>query len=194
MRQKLKSIGLLGLLLAACSAVSGPASPDGKADMAASWSLAIHGGAFVKDPGLMTSKEEADIETALGKALTAGSAVLRSGGKAVDAVDAAFIILEDAPQFNAGKGAVFNALGVNELDASIMDGRNLQSGAVAGVKRVRNPNRAARLVMDRSRHVYLQGAGADAFAKAEGLTLVDPSYFHTPRRWKQLQDLQKGAR
>jgi beta-aspartyl-peptidase (threonine type) len=95
--------------------------------------------------------------------------------------------MEDSPLFNAGKGAVFTNDGTNELDASFMDGKTQNAGAIGGVKTVRNPIKAARAVMDNSPHVMLSGSGADQFAKEQGLEIVDPSYFHTDRRWESLQ-------
>jgi beta-aspartyl-peptidase (threonine type) len=103
-------------------------------------------------------------------------------------------ILEDSPLFNAGKGAVFNHAGVNELDASIMDGATERAGAVAGLRHVRNPIELARLVMEKSPHVMLVGEGAEEFALEQGVDLVPGSYFYTERRWKQLEEAQKAER
>jgi beta-aspartyl-peptidase (threonine type) len=120
-------------------------------------------------------------------ALRAGHEVLANGGSSLDAVVAAINIMEDDPLFNAGRGAVFTAEGTNSLDASIMDGATLRAGAVAGVMRVRNPITLARLVMERSPHVMLSGAGAEEFAVLQGLELVDPSYFYVESRWRALE-------
>ncbi|HET6396847.1 MAG TPA: isoaspartyl peptidase/L-asparaginase [Pseudoxanthomonas sp.] len=149
--------------------------------------LAIHGGAGVERAGL-SAAEEAEARKALEDALRAGHARLRAGAPALEAVAAAIAVLEDAPQFNAGRGAVFTHDGRNELDASIMDGASGQAGAVAGVRRVKNPIRLARAVMERSPHVMLVGEGAEAFAGEQGVELVDPSWFRTEKRWRQLQD------
>lgn len=157
-------------------------------------SIAIHGGAGVITRSSMSDEDERSYRADLGRALDAGYAVLDSGGTSLDAVTAAVRILEDSPLFNAGKGAVFNHEGINELDASIMDGRTLQAGAVAGVRHVRNPIDLARLVMDRSPHVLLSGAGAEEFALEQGVTLVPRDYFHTDRRWKQLEKARAGER
>jgi beta-aspartyl-peptidase (threonine type) len=108
--------------------------------------------------------------------------VLR-GASAVDAVVAAVSVLEDCPLFNAGKGSVFTHEGRNEMDAAVMDGATGQAGAVAGVVSVRNPILAAQAVMQRSGHVFLMGQGAEAFARAQGLALEGPGYFHTEHRW-----------
>ena len=157
-------------------------------------SIAIHGGAGVITRSSMSDEDERSYRADLGRALDAGYAVLDSGGTSLDAVTAAVRILEDSPLFNAGKGAVFNHEGINELDASIMDGRTLQAGAVAGVRHVRNPIDLARLVMDRSPHVLLSGAGAEEFALEQGVALVPRDYFHTDRRWKQLEKARAGER
>jgi len=161
------------------------------ASMAATPVLVVHGGAGVIRKDLTPEKEKevrADLETALG----AGYAVLKSGGSSLDAVEKTIVVLEDSPRFNAGKGAVFTHEGVNELDAAIMDGATLRAGAIAGVHRVRNPILLARAVMEKSAHVMLTGDGAEAFAKTVGVTLVDPSYFRTDERWRQLQEALKA--
>ena len=152
--------------------------------------LVIHGGAGVERAG-MTPADEAAARTALEAALRAGHAQLKAGKPALEAVTAAITVLEDAPQFNAGRGAVFTHDGRNELDSSIMDGATGKAGAVAGVHRVKNPITLARAVMDRSRHVMMVGGGAEAFAKEQGIALVDPSYFRTEKRWQQLQNALK---
>ena len=152
--------------------------------------LVIHGGAGVERAS-MTPAEEAAARTALEAALRAGHAELSAGKPALDAVTAAITVLEDAPQFNAGRGAVFTHDGRNELDSSIMDGATGKAGAVAGVQRVKNPITLARAVMDKSRHVMMVGGGAEAFAKEQGVTLVGPSYFRTEKRWRQLQQALK---
>src|ERR671913_174946 len=124
-----------------------------------------------------------------------GHRVLAGGGTSLDAVQAAIVILEDSPHFNAGKGAVFTHEGTNELDASVMDGATRRAGAVAGVKHVRNPIRLARLVMERSPHVMMVGDGAEAFAKEQGgVTFVDPKYFFTEERWQQLERRREEER
>lgn len=149
--------------------------------------LAIHGGAGTILRSVMSPEKEAAYEEALSKALQTGYAILQNGGAALDAVEATVHVLEDSPLFNAAKGAVFTNKGRNELDASIMDGRTLNAGAVAGVTNVRNPITAARAVMEKSEHVMLSGQGAEEFAQQAGLTLVDPSYFYTQDRWDALQ-------
>lgn len=150
--------------------------------------LVIHGGAGTMSREALTPEREAAIRADLDRALDAGNAVLSAGGSALDAVTAAVVVLEESPHFNAGKGAVFNAQGINELDASIMEGHTLRAGAVAGVHRVRNPIRLARGVMEQSRHVMLIGEGAETFGASIGIEFVDPSWFRTEQRWQQLED------
>jgi beta-aspartyl-peptidase (threonine type) len=152
--------------------------------------LVIHGGAGVIRRDLDPVKEKA-VRAAMAHALQNGYAELKAGKPALDAVAAALTVLEDDPNFNAGKGAVFTHDGKNELDAAIMDGNTLRAGAVAGVQRVQNPILLARAVMEQSPHVMLSGAGAEAFAKEHGIALVDPSYFRTDARWEQLQKARK---
>ena len=149
--------------------------------------IVIHGGAGRIDRDALTPERERLYHATLEQSLRAGHAILKRGGSALDAVEAAIVIMEDAPVFNAGKGAVFTAEGKNELDASIMDGRALQAGAVGGVTTVKNPIRAARAVMEKSPHVLFTNRGAEKFASDNGLEMVDPKYFFTERRWKQIQ-------
>jgi L-asparaginase / beta-aspartyl-peptidase len=158
------------------------------------WGLVIHGGAGTITRASMTAEVEAEYRNVLETSLRAGHAVLAAGGSGLDAVIAATRIMEDSPLFNAGRGAVFTAEGRNELDASIMDGTTLQAGAVAGVTRVRNPIELARRIMEASPHVMLIGEGAEEFARLEGIELVDPSYFHTDRRWEALQRAREAER
>lgn len=153
--------------------------------------IVIHGGAGTISRESLTPEREKAIRADLDRALDAGQAVLGAGGAALDAVTAAVQVLEDSPYFNAGKGAVFNADGVNELDSAVMDGHGQRAGAVAGVHRIRNPVLLARAVMEKSPHVMLVGDGAEAFATGIGMALVDPSYFRTEERWQQLQDAKK---
>jgi beta-aspartyl-peptidase (threonine type) len=148
--------------------------------------LVVHGGAGVVAKEVTPEKEKA-IRAELHKALAAGYAVLKSGGSSLDAVSATIVPLEDSPLFNAGKGAVFNHDGRNELDASIMDGATLRAGSVANVHKVRNPILLARAVMEKSAHVMLVGDGAEAFAQSIGMALVEPKYFYTEGRWQELQ-------
>jgi beta-aspartyl-peptidase (threonine type) len=150
--------------------------------------MVVQGGAGTLRRSEMKPETEAAYRAKLEESLRAGHAVLARGGASVDAVEAAIVILEDSPLFNCGKGAVFNAEGKNEMDASIMEGHTRRAGAVTGVTRVKNPIRAARAVMERTTHVMIAGPGADAVAQAAGLELVPPEYFFTERRWKELED------
>lgn len=159
---------------------------NGRLQEVAPMMLAIHGGAGVERRD-MAPDDERDARAALELALRRGHAALKAGRSAVDAVTAAITVLEDDPHFNAGRGAVFNHDGRNELDASIMDGSTRKAGAVAGVHRVKNPILLARAIMERSAHVMMIGDGAEVFAKEAGVELVDPSWFRTEKRWQQLQ-------
>ena len=152
--------------------------------------IAIHGGAGTISPDKMTPEKERAIRAALSQAVQAGHRILAEGGSSLDAVTAAVRLLEDAPEFNAGKGAVFNAEGVNEMDASIMDGATLNAGAIAAVRTVKNPIDLARRVMTDSKHVMLIGAGAEEFAREEGFEEMPPEYFHTEHRWQQLEEIR----
>jgi len=156
--------------------------------------LVIHGGAGAPPKQKRTPEQEAEVRAALAEALRSGHEILAGGGAALDAVETAVRALEDSPHFNAGKGAVFSNAGTNELDASIMDGATLRAGAVAGLTRIKNPVSLARLVMEKSRHVMLVGTGAETFAREQGVDFVEPSYFHTDRRWKELQEAQERER
>ena len=147
--------------------------------------LVIHGGAGNITPERITPEKQGLYEQKLKEALAAGEKILASGGTAMDAVIAAVQLLEECPLFNAGKGAVFNADGKNELDASVMDGKTLKAGAVAGVMTIKSPVAAARRVMDSSAHVMLAGRGAEEFARVQGLEIVDPAYFYTEESWKE---------
>jgi len=158
----------------------------------ARWSLAIHGGAGVIARGDLTPEQDAAYRAGLEQALAAGSKVLREGGSSLDAVEAAVRVLEDNPLFNAGRGAVFDAEGKNQLDASIMDGATRKAGAVAGLGTTRNPILAARAVMEHSRHVLLSGPGADQFAREQGIEQVDPAYFRTDKRWQEYLEWKGG--
>ena len=149
--------------------------------------IAIHAGAGSMSRQDLPPEMDKKMRAMLEQAVRAGHEVLASGGSSLDAVSKAVTILEDAPFFNAGRGAVFNAEGINELDASIMDGQTLNAGAVAGVHNVRNPVLLARKVMTDSVHVMLAGEGAEAFAREQGIEFKDDDYFRTERRWQQLQ-------
>lgn len=153
--------------------------------------LVIHGGAGVIERSALSAADEREVRESLDRALDAGNAILARGGSAVDAVAAAIVVLEESPQFNAGKGAVFNAQGGHELDASIMEGHTRRAGAVAGVTTVRNPIKLARTVMEHSEHVMLAGPGAEKFADSRPeIERVPNGWFDTERRRRQLEAAQ----
>jgi L-asparaginase / beta-aspartyl-peptidase len=153
--------------------------------------IVIHGGAGVINRSEMTPEREERYRTGLEAARDAGYAVLERGGSSLDAVTVAVRTMEDDPQFNAGRGAVLNHDGIAELDASIMEGKTLRAGAVAGVKHVKSPIELARLVMEKSPHVMLVGAGAEDFALEQGVALVPSSYFRTDARVRALEQAIK---
>jgi len=155
------------------------------------YSIAVHGGAGTILPEEMTPEVEAAYKLGLKQAVDAGYAILDKGGSAVDAVRAAVIILEDNELFNAGRGAVFTKDGRQELDAAIMDGKNLMAGAVAGVKNIKNPIELAWQVMLHSDHVFLTGEGANQFAESRNIKMAPDEYFFSQFRydqWKAIRD------
>jgi beta-aspartyl-peptidase (threonine type) len=153
------------------------------------YAIVIHGGAGnILKKNMTPEKEKAYHETLL-KAILIGDSILKNGGSSLDAVEQTIHTLENSPLFNAGKGAVFTHHETNELDASIMYGKDLNAGAVAGVKDIKNPISAARKVMEKSEHVLLSGKGASKFAKLQGLEIVDSNYFFTQKRWDYLQKI-----
>jgi beta-aspartyl-peptidase (threonine type) len=154
--------------------------------------IAVHGGAGKLSPDDLTPEGASAFRRGLESALIAGFTILDSGGSALDAVVAAVSELEDNPLFNAGRGAVLSASGQHELDASLMDGRDLRAGAVAGVRHVRSPIELARLVMERSPHVMLASTGAEEFALEQGIAPVPNSHFATERRRLELEQTLRG--
>jgi beta-aspartyl-peptidase (threonine type) len=179
--------GLLLLIAPVCGAAPPPAPPPPPAV-----ALAIHGGAGVIERPKMTPEKEASYRAGLAAALDAGYAILERGGSSLDAVSAAVRLMEDDPQFNAGRGAVLNQDGDAELDAAIMDGHGPRAGAVAAVRHVKNPVELARLVMERSPHVLLVGEGAEEFALEQGVVLVPRGYFRTRARIAELEDARRA--
>lgn len=182
---------LLSLAFVACTEV--PADSAGSeaalpvaAPPGPAWAIAIHGGAGVIERDLPEAEKQAYV-TALTSALTLGRDALDRGERSVDVVEKVVRFLEDAPQFNAGKGAVFTHQGKHELDAAIMDGETLEAGAVTGVSTVKNPISLARLVLEKSPHVLLAGAGAEAFADDMGVERVGDQYFFVKRRYDAWQ-------
>ena len=184
------------LLSATCLSLAAPAMandvPTPSCPAGNDYTLAIHGGAGVILKENMSDDKETAYRKSLKKALDLGGAMLGQGYSALDSVQFVVMALENDPKFNAGKGAVFSAAGINELDASIMDGRDRNAGAVASVTTIKNPIVLARAVMDKSRHVMLQGEGAETFAKAQKIETVDPKYFFTKRRWNQMKKKVKA--
>jgi beta-aspartyl-peptidase (threonine type) len=159
------------------------------------FTLVIHGGAGVIERDQLSSADEQSIRADLERALEAGRVILADGGGALDAVEAAVVVLEESPRFNAGKGAVYNAEGRHELDASIMQGRTRRAGAVAGVETIRNPVRLARAVMEESPHVMMIGAGAERFADSQArIERVANDWFDTDTRRAQLDQEQARER
>ncbi|UQD56892.1 isoaspartyl peptidase/L-asparaginase family protein [Flavobacterium sp. K5-23] len=162
-----------------------------KSNQPENFAIVIHGGAGTILKKNMSPELEAEYKAKLEEAVKAGYQVLKNGGSSIDAVEKTINVMEDSPLFNAGKGAVFTNQGKNELDASIMDGKTLKAGAIAGVTTVKNPINLARAVMEKSEHVMLAREGAEYFAKENGIELVNPSYFYTENRYKSLLKAQE---
>ena len=179
-----RQLGLFVLMVALMTSFA--SAQDREQTAQGRWAIALHGGAGKRSRDMSREARER-IEGALRDALTAGKEILSKGGSSLDAVEAVVVMLEDDPQFNAGRGAVFTRSGEHELDASIMDGATLRCGAVAGVKYQKNPIEAARLVMERTPHILLAGAHADAFGRENGLEQAEQSYFYTENRFNDLQ-------
>lgn len=158
------------------------------------FALALHGGAGTILRSAMTAEQEAKHIQALREALSAGKAILKQGGSALDAVCATVVSLEDCPLFNAGRGAVFNHKGEHELDASVMCGKSIDAGAVAGVQGVKNPVLLAKKILSESEHVLLAGRGAEQFAREQKLEFADAAYFHNDFRYAQYQEAVKADR
>ncbi len=156
------------------------------------FAIIIHGGAGTILKKNMTKEREAAYKEKLAAAIKVGHTILKNGGTSLEAVLKTIQVMEASPLFNAGKGAVFTNAGTNELDASFMDGKTLNAGAVAGVKNVKSPIELAIKVMTDSEHVMLSGDGASLFAKEQGLEIVVPSYFYTEQRFKALQKVKKS--
>ncbi|MEM6476303.1 MAG: isoaspartyl peptidase/L-asparaginase [Pseudomonadota bacterium] len=163
---------------------------DGAAEAKPKWSIAIHGGAGTISPDRITPEQREAYEAALQEALDAGAKILAEGGSAMDAIQAAIVPMEDNPLFNAGRGAVFTWEGENELDASIMDGRDRSAGAVTGVKSIKNPILLAEKVRTESPHVFMMGEGAEGFAATQGIETAPPEWFATERRLRSLERMK----
>ena len=156
------------------------------------FAIAIHGGAGTILRSSMTSEKEAAYKKALQEAIEAGEHILVQKGRSIDAVEAAIKVLEDNPLFNAGKGSVFTNEGKNEMDAAIMNGKDLMAGAVASVQNIKNPISLARGVMDQSEHVFMVGSGAKEFAKKINMTFMPDDYFFVQMRYDQLQQAKES--
>ena len=155
------------------------------------FALAIHGGSGNIDKMKLSKEEKKAYQAVLDSALRVGYEVLKTGGTSLQAVEKVIKVLEDSPLFNAGKGSVFCHDGTIEMDAAIMDGKTLDAGAVAGVRKIKNPISAAKMVMSKSKSIFLYGQGAEDFIVEQGMELVDTSYFFTDMRWEQLQKVKK---
>ncbi len=157
------------------------------------FAIVIHGGAGYQTRESISSELDSLVRTKLTEAITVGHRILKNGGTSLDAVEKTIHVLENSPLFNAGKGAVYTNQETNEMDASIMNGANLNAGAVAGIATAKNPISAARKVMENSPHVLLSGKGADQFAKEQGLEIVNPSYFATEKNLIYLRKIKAQA-
>ncbi|WP_435578299.1 isoaspartyl peptidase/L-asparaginase family protein [Gilvibacter sp.] len=195
MIQKIFSVLTISLLLACVnnsdSAQNQQANTSETTASEPTFGIVIHGGAGTILKKNMTDSLEIAYKETLEKAIRVGHKILEEGGDAMDAVTATINVMEDSPLFNAGKGAVFTHEETNELDASVMDGKTLNAGAVAGVTRIKNPIDLAREVMDNSDHVMLAGKGAEIFAETRGIEMVDPEYFFTQNRYNSLQRIKE---
>ena len=178
---------LLSLFVTQCTK---PVEEGSEQEKKVDFALVIHGGAGTITRDNMSPEMEKAYTAKLTEALNKGYEILNESGSSLDCVVEVIKVMEDSPLFNAGKGAVFTSNGINELDASIMDGETLNAGSVARLTRIKNPITLARFVMDSSKHVMMVGTGAEQFAEASGFKMVDPSYFYTERRMESLKRVQ----
>ena len=182
------------ILFIACIVLYGCAeTPKQEPKPEPTFGIVIHGGAGTILRKNMTPEKEQEYRAVLAEAIQVGHRILKAGGSSQEAVEKTIHVMEDSPLFNAGKGAVLNAEGSIELDASFMRGDNLDAGAISGVKTIKHPISAAIQVMEASPHVMLSGGGADTFAAAQGLEIVAPEYFFTERRINALKRVQEAA-
>ena len=188
--RKLVSLLVILVFLVACNNTPKENTSIQLSEEKPEYALVIHGGAGNVTPERIGPEKEKEYRAKLQEALDLGIDLLKKDSSAVAVVEAVIHVLENSPLFNAGKGAVFNSQGQNEMDASIMEGKTLNAGAVASVSRIKNPISAARLVLDKSPHVLLVREGAIQFAKENGMEMVDSNYFFTQERWESLQKLQ----
>jgi beta-aspartyl-peptidase (threonine type) len=187
--KKIYRLVFLVFILSGCTK-NKPVNNHSNIDASTNFAIVIHGGAGGIKKEYFTEEQQEAYTLKLEEALKAGYAILEKGGISLDAVQAAINVMEDSPLFNAGKGAVYNSEGNQEMDAAIMDGKTLNAGAIAGVNHIKNPILAARIVMDSSSHVLLSGKGAEILAAKYGIEMVDSSYFFTEKRMNQLKELQ----
>lgn len=182
------------LLITLCIAFSMFSFSQNQPNMSENFAIVIHGGAGTILKKNMSDEQEKAYQEKLQEALDSGYLVLKNGGTAIEAVEKAIVVMEDSPLFNAGKGAVYTNAATNELDASIMDGKTLNAGAVSGVRNVKNPIKLVRLVMEKSEHVMLSGKGAEDFAKQHQIEIVDSTYFYNEHRLKQLNKINDSEK
>src|SRR6056300_319378 len=181
------------LVFIACIFLFGCAEiPKQEPKQEATFGIVIHGGAGTILKKNMTPEKEEEYRTVLAEAIQVGHQILKAGGSSQEAVEKTIHVMEDSPLFNSGKGAVLNAEGSIELDASFMRGDDLNAGAISGVRTVKHPISAAIKVMENSPHVMLSGKGADQFAAEQGLEIVAPEYFYTDRRINALKRVKEA--
>ncbi len=175
------------MLLCSCNIIQAQEKqqPEKPLKMNSNFSIAIHGGAGNMAKKNLTPEKEAEYKAKLEEAIDKGRTLLAEGAQAVDVVEAVIKILEDSPLFNAGKGSVFAHDGTNQMDAAIMDGKTLDAGTLANVRTIKNPISAAKLIMKKSKFVFLSGKGAEKFAKENNTEIVDTSYFFYQSRWDE---------
>lgn len=182
------------LLITLCITFSMFSFSQNQPNMSENFAIVIHGGAGTILKKNMSDEQEKAYQEKLQEALDSGYLVLKNGGTAIEAVEKAIVVMEDSPLFNAGKGAVYTNTATNELDASIMDGKTLNAGAVSGVRNVKNPIKLVRLVLEKSEHVMLSGKGAEDFAKQHQIEIVDSTYFYNEHRLKQLNKIKDSEK
>lgn len=197
--KKILILTLLGFIFYACNLKKEPnptqfSDKNAKEEQIANFGIVIHGGAGTILKENMSDSLEAAYKQILEKAIKTGYEILENGGTSIEAIAKTINVMEDSPLFNAGKGAVFTHEGTNELDASVMDGSNLDAGAVSGVKKIKNPIDLAIKVMTDSPHVMLSGEGAEQFALEQGFEFMDPSYFYTESRFQSLQKIKDAEK
>ncbi len=190
--KKIAILTFVGFFFYACNLKKEPNPEEfftkkAKEEQISNFGIVIHGGAGTILKENMSDSLEAAYKKILEIAIKTGYEILENGGSSLDAIAKTINVMEDSPLFNAGKGAVFTNQGTNELDASVMDGSNLDAGAVSGVKKIKNPINLAIKVMTHSPHVMLSGEGAEQFALEQGFEFMDSSYFYTESRFQSFK-------